>query len=155
LENCKGAKNMEFQSKIDKYFLVFISIVILIVISAFLIPMFLDHSRTSLDTILGSSLCILIIGFILWSSFSIKYVFLKECLYVKAGLFRSRIPYETITKVSPTSEILTGYRLLSSKDGLEIFYTTGMLGSVKISPKNIESFIEEIKKHCPNARVIR
>ncbi|MBP0725848.1 PH domain-containing protein [Bacillus sp. RG28] len=146
---------MQFQSKIDKYFLIFISIVILIVISAFLIPMFLDDSRSSLDTVIGLSLCILIIGFILWCSFSIKYVFLKECIFVKAGLFRSRIPYETIIKVSPTSEILTGYRLLSSKEGIEIFYTTGILGSVKISPKNVESFIEEIKKHCPNARVIR
>ena len=145
---------MEFQSKIDKYFLVFISIIIMIVISVFLIPMFFDHSRKSLDTMIGLSLCILTVGFIFWCSFSIKYVFLKECLYVKAGLFRSRIPYETITKVSPTSEVLTGYRILSSKEGLEIFYTTGTLGSVKISPKNVESFIEEIKKHCPNAIVI-
>jgi len=145
---------MEFQSKIDKYFFVIISIVIMLISSVFLIPLFLDHSRTSLDAIIVISLCILTVGFIFWCSFSIKYVFLKECLYVKAGLFRSRIPYETITKVSPTSEVLTGYRILSSKEGLEIFYTTGTLGSVKISPKNVESFIEEIKKHCPNAIVI-
>ena len=103
---------------------------------------------------IGLSLSIVIIGFILWCSLSIKYVFLKECLFEKKGPFRSRILYETITKVSPTNEIFTGYRLLSSRGALEIFYTTGMLGSVKISPKNVESFIEEIKKHCPNAKII-
>ena len=88
---------------------------------------------------------------ILWSSFSIKYVFHQDYLFVKGGPFRSRIPYENITKVSPTSSIFVGYRLLSSRDAIEIFYKTSLMGSVKISPEDQKAFIAELKKRCPNS----
>ncbi|MEH7249470.1 PH domain-containing protein [Neobacillus niacini] len=127
-----------------------ISITLFVILAVFIIPLSLDKERTIIDTIIVLSLCVLSIGFILWSAFSIKYVFYQDHLFVKGGLFRSRIPYEEITRILTTKEIFTGYRLLSSKDGIEIYYKSSSLGSVKISPKDIELFISEIKKRCPN-----
>src|SRR5699024_8358275 len=95
------------------------------------------------------TLFIVSVGIIVWTAFFIKYVFYEDFLLVKGGPFRSKIPYQTITKVSPTDDIFTGYRILSSKQGLEIFYTSAMLESVKISPKNKTEFITELKKRCP------
>lgn len=146
---------VEFRSKIDKHFVIILSFAVLLVLAVFLIPLFLDDKKTTIDTLIVLTICMLTIGFILWTTFSVKYIFREDHLFVKAGLFRSRIPYEKITKVSPTTEIYTGYRLLSSKYALEIFYETAVLGSVKISPKDRELFISELKKRCPKIQFVK
>ncbi|UOQ50583.1 PH domain-containing protein [Gracilibacillus caseinilyticus] len=92
-------------------------------------------------------------SFILWCAFSVKYVFYQEYLFIKGGPFKSRISYEKITKVSPAKDIFTGYRVLSSRDGIEIFYITAVLGSVKISPEEKKEFITELTKRCPSVQV--
>ncbi len=130
-----------------------ISITLFVILAVFIIPLSLDNERTVTDTIVVLSLCVLSIGFIMWSAFSIKYAFYQDHLFVKGGFFRSRIPYKEITRISTTKEIFTGYRLLSSKDGIEIFYKSSSLGSVKISPKDIELFISEIRQRCPNVQL--
>lgn len=144
---------MEFRSKIDKFFVGIISITVFIILGVFLFPLLLDYDRTSIDTITVLTLCVLSIGVLLWSGFSIKYVLYNDHLFVKGGLFKSRIPYEDITRVSPTTEIFTGYRLLSSKQGIELFYKSATLGSVKISPKDIDLFIFELEKRAPNVQI--
>jgi hypothetical protein len=144
---------MEFRSKVDRFFIFTITITVFVILAVFIIPLSLDNGRTFIDIIVVLSLCVFLIGFILWSTFSIKYVFYQNHLFVKGGLFRSRIPYEEITRISTTKEIFTGYRLLSSKDGIEIFYKSASLGSVKISPKDIELFISEIKRRCPSVQL--
>ncbi|BDG46013.1 PH domain-containing protein [Parageobacillus sp. KH3-4] len=141
---------MVFRAKIDSFFIFIMSITILVLSGVLLIPLFTDKTRTMLDTVIVFSLLIISVGFITWSVFSIKYVFYDDYLLVKGGPFRSRILYQEITKVSPTKDIYTGYRLLSSKSGIEIFYKSGTLGSVKISPKENELFLSELKKRCPN-----
>ncbi|WP_062678781.1 PH domain-containing protein [Parageobacillus toebii] len=142
---------MVFRAKIDSFFTFIMSFSILVIIGVFLIPLFLDKTRTMFDTVIVFSLLIISVGFIVWSVLSIKYVFYDDYLLVKGGAFRSRISYKDITKVSPTNDIFTGYRLLSSASGIEIFYKSGILGSVKISPKEKELFLSELKKRCPNA----
>ncbi|MGE6488017.1 PH domain-containing protein [Paenisporosarcina sp. NPDC076898] len=144
---------MEFRSIIDKFFVGIISITVFIILGVFLIPLLLDYDRTSIDTITVLSLCVLSIGVLLWSAFSIKYVLFNDHLFVKGGLFKSRIPYEDITRISPTTEIFTGYRLLSSKQGIELFYKSATLGSVKISPKDIDLFIFELEKRASNVQI--
>ncbi|MBD8025181.1 PH domain-containing protein [Ureibacillus sp. Re31] len=141
---------MEFRSKIDKFFIVFISITLFIIMAVFLIPLIFDSEKTIIDVLIVLTLCIFSIAFILWTSFSIKYIFDTNTLLVKGGLFKTRIPYDDITKITETTEIFTGYRVLASKDGLEIFYKKGILGSVKISPLEKERFLTELKKRCPN-----
>lgn len=142
---------MVFRSKIDSFFIFIISFSILVICGVLLIPLFIDETRTILDTVIVFSLLIICVGVLIWSVFSIKYVFYDDHLLVKGGPFRSRILYQDITMVSPTKDIFTGYRLLSSTNGIEIFYKSGLLGSVKISPKEKELFLSELKKRCPNA----
>lgn len=73
-------------------------------------------------------------------------------MLVKGEPFRSRISYENITKFSPTTEKFIGYKLLSSKNAIEIFYKTAALGNVKISPRDKSDFIVALKKRCPNVQ---
>lgn len=86
---------------------------------------------------------------IIWSWRDIEYVCTEDHLLVRGGPFRSRIPYSEITRIFETGNIFSGYRILSSRDALEIQYKTGWLGSVTISPENKETFIEEMHKRCP------
>lgn len=144
---------MTFHSKIDKFYIIvllaFLFIMVFIIGALALLPFL---SGDGLIGILISIIILLIvIGFTLWVSFSIKYVFNKKHLLVKGGPIKSRIPYENITKISPTTDIFTGYRILSSRNALEVFYENATLwGSIKISPENKKGFVDELKKRCPN-----
>lgn len=144
---------MTFRAKIDSFFVSFITIIILLIGAVTLLPALIDKEASLTDIIIITIVFIGIEGFIIWTSFFIKYSFNKEFLLVRGGLFHSKIPYEKIKKVTPTKNIFTGYRILSSKQGLELFYDTGIFGSVKISPLNEEEFINELKKRCPNIQM--
>jgi len=144
---------MIFRSKADTFFTTFISIVILIIGAVTLLPPLIDKEASAAIIIIMSAIFIISVGFILWSAFSIKYVFYEDFLLVKGGPFRSKISYQNITKISPTNDILTGYRVLSSKKGIELFYKSAALGSVKISPEHKSEFITELKKRCPHAEI--
>ncbi|TCW53294.1 PH (Pleckstrin Homology) domain-containing protein [Bacillus thuringiensis] len=139
---------MIFHSKIDKFFLFIIFFAIFTIGASTLLPLLFDNEATTTDVYILLSIFFVSSGFLLWSSFSITYTFYEDHLFVKGGPFRSKIPYGHITKISKTDNILVGYRILSSKDCYEIFYTSGALGSVKISPKDPERFVSELKKRC-------
>lgn len=144
---------MVFYSKIDSFFRNFIIVMMLIIVSVTLLPLFFI-SETSLPiTLVIASIILIVIIILLWNSFSIRYVFYQNHLFIKGGLFRSRLPYESIIKVVPTSDIFTGHRILSSRDGLEIFNKTTILESIKISPENKCEFIDELRKRCKNIEV--
>lgn len=144
---------MVFRSKMDTYFIMFILIMILVLGLVTFIPLLMIPGVTMLIMFMMTFIYIALVGFIIWSFLSIKYVFIEAHLLVKGGLFKSRIPYESITKVSTTKEVFTGYRIMSSKEGLEIFSQSVTLGSVKISPKESKRFISELKKRNPNVNV--
>lgn len=144
---------LKFNAKIDKLFLIKITIKVIVILYVFLIPyIFIYNEKTIADTIGVLLLSFITLGYILWCAFDIKYIFYPDHLFVKGGLFRSSIPYKKISKISNAKDISTGYRLLSSKDAIEIFYSSRFADSVKISPKNKELFISEIKKRCPSAK---
>lgn len=105
------------------------------------IPFFIEDEVTASAAAILIGTFILIFAFMLWLLLDIKYIFHPDHLFVKGGPFRSRILYKEITRVSPTNEILTGYRILSARDGIEIFYRSALMGSVKISPKDREEFL--------------
>lgn len=88
--------------KIDKHFIVTISIACLVILAVFIIPLSVDNERTRTDILIVLSLCVLSVGFILWIPFTIKYVFYPDHLLVKGGPFKSRIPYDKITRISPS-----------------------------------------------------
>ncbi|WP_347835804.1 PH domain-containing protein [Gracilibacillus sp. JCM 18860] len=126
----------------------------MIITSVTLLPLFLDPHITRLDVAILLSILLLLIGIIIWPFIGIRYVLTNDYLYVKGGPFRSKIPYGDITKITSTNDMLTGYRIMSSKDGVEIYYKKGMLGSVKISPCKKETFLHELHKRCPPSFII-
>ena len=139
---------MLFRSKVDKYFMILISLAFLAISAVLPLPLFLDEKRTVPDTVIVLILYLLTAGLLLWIAIDIKYVFYADFLLVKAGLVRRRIPYAEISKVTATNEIMTGFRLLSSKDALGITYQKREgSGSVKISPKDKVGFIGQLQKH--------
>ena len=144
---------MMFRAKIDRFFVSFITIIILLIGAVTLLPVLIDKEASLTDVIIISTVFIGIEGLIVWTSFFIKYSFYKEFLLVRGGPFRSKLLYEKITKVTPTKNIFTGYRILSCKQGVELFYDSAIFGSVKISPMNEEEFINELKKRCPNIQI--
>jgi len=144
---------MVFRSKVDAFFVKFIVIAILIIGLVTLFPIFIEGGNELSVVIVSISVFLIATALILWNSFSIKYVFHQDYLFVKGGPFRSRIPYESIIKVSPTSSIFIGYRILSSRDSIEIFNRTTVMGSVKISPKKQAAFLLELEKRCSNLRI--
>ena len=136
---------MKFRSKIDRTFTIMILIAIAIIALATMSPvvyeLFYTNSPEYLAVWIMIALFLVCTAFILWISQDIHYVLYDDYLYVKGGPFRSKIKYKDITKVNKTSNILVGYRILSSKDALEIHYKHSFMGSVIISPDNQEQFI--------------
>ncbi|TWT03667.1 PH domain-containing protein [Planomicrobium sp. CPCC 101079] len=140
---------MKFRSKIDRFFLTIYGIAMLVVAASVFLPFFIEDRVPLMAAVIFISTFIVCVGFMLWLLLDIAYVFYPDHLFVKGGLFRSRIPYQEITRVSPTSDIFTRYRILSSRDGVEIFYRSALMGSVKISPADQECFLNELKKRAP------
>jgi hypothetical protein len=142
-----------FHAKRDPSFVIFIILMVIITVSIFFIPLFFDKGRTIIDILIVISLASLSSGLLLWCFFDIKYVFNDDYLYVKGGLFRSKIPYGEITRLAPAADFYTGYRILSSKDALEIDYKKATMGSVKISPGDLDGFVAELEKRCPHLSI--
>jgi hypothetical protein len=73
---------------------------------------------------------------------NIRYEFFDEYLLVKARPFRSKIRYEDITKVEANNfsvgDKLVGYRIMSARDGVEIYYKLSMFGNVRFSLREKE-----------------
>jgi hypothetical protein len=149
----RGDGSMMFRSKIDGVFITCLSIAILIIAAVTLLPPLLDKEASITVVMIMVAIFLISVSFLLWTTFSIKYIFYEDYLFVKGGPFRSKIAYPSITKMTPMNDLFTGYRILSSKEGLELFYQSATLGSVKISPKNRDEFISELKKRCPNIEI--
>ncbi|MBU9673874.1 PH domain-containing protein [Planococcus sp. CP5-4] len=143
---------MVFHSKIDSFFIRFLIAAILFIAAVSFIPLLFENAPFSAFVIVTVTFFVTT-ALILWITFAIQYVFLENHLLVKAGPFRSRIPSDSILKVSPTRDIFTGYRLLSSRDALELINNTTIFGTVKISPENQDVFIAELQKRCPGLKL--
>jgi hypothetical protein len=124
----------------------------LVIGSVTILPLFFLEAPL-VGAIILISLFVLCNGFIIWANFTIQYIFEEEVLFIKSGPIKSRIPYKNITKVVPTKAIFTGYKVLSSRDAIEIFDQTTFMGSVKISPENQKAFISELKKRAPHIQI--
>lgn len=151
---------MKFRSKIDRTFMVIISIALVIVALATLWPvayeLFYTNSPEYPAIWIMTVLFFVCAGFLIWISLDIHYIFYDDFLYVKGGPFRSKIKYEDMTKVNKSSNILAGYRILSSKDALQIHYRHSLMGSIIISPDNQAQFVKvllEKAKHIAYVKV--
>lgn len=144
---------MVFRSKIDAYFINFILIVILLLGLALFWPLFFFYKIDLFPFLLLACTFLISAGLMLWSAFFIKYVFYQDFLLVQGGPFKSRILYEEITSVASTNNIFTGYRILSSREAIEIYSKQAFWGSLTISPMCKKDFIKELKKRCPHMQI--
>jgi len=144
---------MKFKVKRDTSFTLLMIIILIIVNSIIFIPTFFVDDHTSWDWVALVLIAFLTTAFLIWIWADIRYEMREDYLFVKGGPFRSRIAYNDITRITMSKNIWFGYRLLASMDAIEIHYKTGLLGSVKISPKEKEVFIEELKKRNPSIKV--
>ncbi|RCW62846.1 PH domain-containing protein [Saliterribacillus persicus] len=144
---------MKFTSKKDKYFGRLIAFSIGLILITFIWPLIIIDDIKMSDIVISVIICSLCIVLLLMTGYGVAYIFCDTHLFIKAGLFRSRIPYEKIIRISSTNGMLSGYRALSSKDALEISYHGGIMGSVIISPQNKEKFIDELKERAPQIEI--
>jgi hypothetical protein len=78
----------------------------------------------------------------------------EEHLLVRGGPFKSKILYQNIIRVVPTTDRFTGYQISSSDKGLELLYkTTKTSRTIKVLPKDKMKFIAELRRRCPNAQI--
>ncbi|WP_225986127.1 PH domain-containing protein [Psychrobacillus glaciei] len=150
---------MTFKSKRDRTFIILIMVASVLIALATLLPMVIElffMEAPDMNAVwITLVLFLLCEGFILWVSLDIEYTFKEDYLFVRGGLFRSKIPFEDITKVNPTSNILFGYRILSSTDALEIQYKKAIMGSIIISPENRENFLKVLLEKAPHIHFVK
>lgn len=144
---------MVFCSKIDAFFVNFMMIAILLLGLASFWPLFFFNKIDLFPFLLLTCTFLIPAGVILWSAFSIKYVYSQDFLLVQGGPYKSRILYEDIIKITSSNNIFSGYRILSSRDAIEIYSKQAFWGSVMISPMCKREFINELKKRCPNMKI--
>lgn len=150
---------MTFKSKRDRTFMWLITGAIVITAIATLWPLvyelFYTENPDFVAVAIMGALFLLTAGFILWIVIDIEYMFHTDYLLVLGGIFKSKIQYEDITKINQTSNILVGYRILSSKDAIEIHYKKSLLGSVIISPEHQEEFLNILLEKAPHINFVK
>ncbi|SFC58849.1 PH domain-containing protein [Bacillus sp. 491mf] len=114
------------------------------------LPLLLDKTLNSVDWLIIPSFILIFDLFMLWIIFGIRYELREKSLYARCGPFYCNVPYENITGVHPTDDMLIGFRLAAAFHGVEIHYPKALLGSVKLSPENEELFIQTILAKCPH-----
>lgn len=145
---------MTFKTKRDRFFTYLWFGMLLFINAVFIFPTIISPTDTN-GVLLIILMDIVTTGFLLWIAIDIKYVLLPQFLYVKGGLFRSKIYYSDITRITRNPSIWIGYRILFSKDAIAVHYKTGAFGHIVISPENTEQFIEELLKRNYNIQVER
>ncbi|MFJ7737649.1 PH domain-containing protein [Lysinibacillus sp. NPDC097287] len=139
---------MVFRSKVDFFLLTLIYLVIVIMGTIPLLPIYKEASFSTLMRI--AAFFLMTAGFIMWYGTSIKYVFSEDYLLIKGGPFKSKIPYQNITKISPTTAGFTGYRISWSNPGLELGLQSATFRRIKLLPKEKLAFITELSKRYPH-----
>ncbi|MDU4695309.1 MULTISPECIES: PH domain-containing protein [Paenibacillus] len=146
---------MRFKTKRDPLFAGLWAALILLANLVILWPLLLDPQALTPGGLAGLIVPDLLVTVLLaWLAIDISYVIREEVLFVKGGMFRSKIRFEEITRISQHPNIWLGYRLLFSRDAIEIHYRSGVLGSVVISPVEQERFIEELIRRNPSIQLV-
>ncbi|MGE7093261.1 PH domain-containing protein [Lysinibacillus sp. NPDC048646] len=142
---------MVFRSKGDIFLLTLIFLVVVIMGTIPLLPIYKEASLSIIISIFA--IFIMSLGFIVWYGTSISYVFCEDYLLIKGGPFKSKIPYQNITKIATTTDGFTGYRISPSDKGLVLFLKSETLDRIKILPNDKIKFITELRKRCPTIQI--
>ncbi|WP_185897331.1 PH domain-containing protein [Paenibacillus zeisoli] len=134
-----------FRSGRDRFYVtVWVGTLVLITLSLFAPLLFTPI--VYLQLVIVGVIDVLVTGLLIWLVADLKYVLTEEHLLIKGGFIKSRIHYNDITRITRNPGIWAGYRMLFSRDAIEVHYKTGLWGSVIISPEEKEAFIEELKR---------
>ena len=148
---------MTFRTKRDSLFLIlFSSNSFLFVISLIVVLTTVSFSQW----LIWVGWILLGLALVSWlaAAWFISYTFNKESILIRKGLFNKQIQYNQLIEAKETyyrlADLLNGERALSSKDGLILYYQTKVgMKTIKLSPDNKQSFIEELKKRVPKIKV--
>ncbi|PZD96051.1 hypothetical protein DNH61_09030 [Paenibacillus sambharensis] len=141
---------MRFQVKRDIRYIVGGLLCVAVIDLVLVLPHWMNKGSSLTENLWFLLLAFAISWLVMWLFFDISYKMEDDALVISAGPFRSRIPYENITKISKAKEIQAGYRPLLASDALEIHYCSGVFSSVKLSPRDKQRFLEELIKRCPS-----
>ncbi|MFS0749316.1 PH domain-containing protein [Oceanobacillus sp. 1P07AA] len=145
-------KDLEFKSEVDGGYKLFLCIATLILFVACIFPLIILPFNWIILIILVS-VFVLSTLLILLPYFNLYYFFCSDHLFVKSGLFRFHIQYNQITKVEATSNFLIGTRAMMATKGIVIYYSGGIMGELKISPANQDTFLEILQERAPQAYI--
>jgi uncharacterized membrane protein YdbT with pleckstrin-like domain len=133
---------MKYYSKIDLWYKILISIVIIILIASLVILIF---TNKSIDVIFAGIIIVLILAFILSITFNTYYEFKDDYLYCRSGIFSEKIKYKDIKSVKKSNNMFSSMAL--SRDRIEIKTSNNIfLGLTYISPFNQDEFMEMLSK---------
>ncbi|MCH8501886.1 MAG: PH domain-containing protein [Aliidiomarina sp.] len=136
-----------YTSKIDTWFV----LVLVAIVSVFFI-VFVSVLMTGQIRAIMLAIPALIVGagFPLWLMKSTNYTLNDTNLIVRCGPFKWQVPVNQIQSVTPTSNPLSSPAL--SLDRLQINY--GRWGTIMISPKDKEAFIQDLEARCGKSLTI-
>lgn len=133
---------MKYYSKIDLWYKILISIVIIILLTSLIMLIFTFRNIESLFAII---IIIPIIAFLLSLTLNTYYEFKDDYLYCRSGIFVERIKYKDIKSVKKSKNMLSSMAL--SRDRIEIKTSDNIFtGLTYISPVNQDEFLEILNK---------
>src|SRR5690554_1121951 len=133
-----------YASKIDTWLTL---VIVSIVVACFIVFISVASSGSIVAILVSASALIFGAGLPLWLMKSTVYTLTDETLFVKSGPFKWQVPVNQIKSVTPTSNPLSSPAL--SLDRLRIEY--GRWGSIMISPKDKEAFIQDLEARSGKA----
>lgn len=139
---------MKFVTRRDLWLNIIMWICIIISFIAGLSPLFKEGAG-----IIGGTIIFLFLyslgGFIAWLWVGTYFVLNENDLLIRYGPFSKSIPLKSITKVMPTRSWQSSPA--TSIRRIEISY--GLYDNILISPLDEDTFLSELRKRCPDARI--
>lgn len=88
----------------------------------------------------------------LWIYNATFYVLSEDVLILRCGPLKVKVPYENINSIRYTKNLISSMAL--SADRLEIKVRGKGLGIIYISPINKYEFVEQLRRKCPELRIL-
>ena len=143
---------MTFLPKFDRSFKDYMITVMLFCAACFFIPFVISSFDLTLLSFMAM-LYVVVVGIFIWTLYSTRYQFRQNYLYLKGGPIRIKIPYKQISHVTRTFEIRAGFHLMTSKDGLNIYFQSAIFKEFKISPAQQQDFLQELVRRAPQIQL--
>ena len=143
---------MTFLPKFDRSFKDYMITVMLFCAARFFIPFVISSFDLTLLSFMAM-LYVVVVGTFIWTLYSTRYQFRQNYLYLTGGPIRIKIPYKQISHVTRTFEIRAGFHLMTSKDGLIIYFQSDIFKEFKISPAQQQDFLQELVRRAPQIQL--